>query len=257
MNDAAVAARQVRYEQLSFWRNPASAVFTIAFPIMFLLVFATLNRGQSVRVGGHAVSYNDYYVPALVAYGLMGACFTNIAMSITIRRDSGVLKRLRGTPLPDWAFMAGVIGSSVIITALLAAFTIAFGMVAYGVHAPEHVPALAASLALGAMTFCALGLAMSAVIPNADSAPAIVNLPLLLLVFISGTFFPIDLSSVLAKIAQYFPVRHLITASYAAFDPAHVSHTGINGNDLLVLAAWGVAGLLVAVRRFRWEPRRR
>jgi ABC-2 type transport system permease protein len=256
MNDAAIAAQQVRYEQLSFWRNPASAVFTIAFPIMFLLVFATLNRGETVVVSAHRISYNDYYVPALVAYGLMGACFTNIAMSITIRRDAGVLKRLRGTPLPPWAFMLGVIGSSLLVTAVLTVFTIVFGMLAYGVHAPAHIGALALGLALGAMAFCALGLAMTVVIPNADSAPAIVNLPLLLLVFISGTFFPIDPGSVLAKIAQYFPVRHLITATYAAFDPAHTSGTGVNGNDLLILGAWGLAGLLVAVRRFRWEPRR-
>jgi ABC-2 type transport system permease protein len=256
VNDAAVAAQQVRYEQLSFWRNPAAAVFTIAFPIMFLLVFATLNRGQTVTVSDHHVSYNDYYVPALVAYGLMGACFTNIAMTITIRRDSGVLKRLRGTPLPGWAFMLGVIGSSVLVTAVLSVFTIAFGMLAYGVHVPAHVPALVLALAIGAMAFCALGLAISVAIPNADSAAAIVNLPLLLLVFISGTFFPIDPGSVLAKIAQYFPVRHLITATYAAFDPAHTSKSGVDGNDLLVLGAWGLAGLVVAVRRFRWEPRR-
>jgi ABC-2 type transport system permease protein len=256
MSDAALVVRQVQYEQRTFWRNLAAAIFTIAFPIMFLVVFATLNHGVTVTIGGRRVSYDDYYVPALVTYGMMGACFTNIAMSMAIRRDAGILKRFRGTPLPPWVFMCGVILSSVIVSALLATFTIVFGMVAYGVQAPEHVAALALTLGVGAMTFCALGLAMSTAIPNADAAPAIVNLPLLLLVFISGTFFPIDPTSGLARIAEYFPVRHFITATFSAFDPAHTSATGFQSSDLLIMAGWGAAGLLIAVRRFRWEPRR-
>jgi ABC-2 type transport system permease protein len=256
MNDATLAVRQVRYEQLAFWRNAASAVFTLAFPVMFLIVFGSLNRGANVVIGNQHISYNDYYVPALVTYGVMGACFTNIAMTITIRRDSGVLKRIRGTPLPPWAFMVGVIGSSVIISVALATFTIVFGLIAYQVHVPHHVLALAVTLAVGAMTFCAIGLAASVAIPNADSAPALVNLPFLLLVFISGTFFPIDQSSVLARIASYFPVRHFIAATYSAFDPASTSATGFEGTDLLVMVIWGAGALLIAARRFRWEPRR-
>ncbi|MBV8196190.1 MAG: ABC transporter permease, partial [Candidatus Dormibacteraeota bacterium] len=108
---------------------------------------------------------------------------------------------------------------------------------------------------VGAMSFCALGLAMTVVIPNAEAAPAIINGVLLPIVFISGTFFPIDPTSVLTKIAEYFPVRHFITAMFDSFDPAHQFSSGISGNDLIIMAAWGVAGLFIAVRRFRWEPR--
>ncbi|MBV9100209.1 MAG: ABC transporter permease [Candidatus Dormibacteraeota bacterium] len=256
MSDATVAARQVRYEQKLFWRNPASAFFAFLFPIIFLVVFATIFKDTNAPVNGVKVKYDDYYIPALVTFGVIGACFTNIAASISIRRDDGILKRLRGTPLPPWAFLAGVIGSSVIVSVLLVVLTVGFGVLVYGVHLPNHFGPLLLSLAVGAMTFCALGLAMTVAIPNAEAAPAIVNGVLLPVVFISGTFFPIDPTSVVTKIAEYFPVKHFINALFTAFDPAHQSATGFVGNDLLIMAAWGVVGIVIAVRRFRWEPRR-
>jgi ABC-2 type transport system permease protein len=257
MNDATIALRQVEYEQKSFWRNPVSAFFAFLFPIIFLVVFATIFKDTSTRVNGVAnVNYNDYYIPALTAFGVIGACFTNIAASISIRRDDGILKRLRGTPLPSWAFLFGVVGSSVIVSILLVALTDSFGILVYGVHVPNHIGPLVLTLAVGAMSFCALGLAMTVAIPNAEAAPAIVNAVLLPLVFISGTFFPIDPASVVTKIAEYFPVKHFINAMFNAFDPAHLSSSGFSGNDLLIIAAWGAFGLLIAIRRFRWEPRR-
>ncbi len=255
MNDTALAARQVRFEQLTFWRNPAAAVFAFAFPIVFLVVFGTLNNGVTISVDNLHVSYDDYYIPALITYGIIGASFTNLAVQMSIRRDSGVLKRLRGTPLPAWVFMVGVIGSSLIVCLLLTVFTTVFGMLVYHVQVPAHLLPLLITLVLGASVFCALGLALAAVIPNGDAAPAISNLVILPLVFISGTFFPIDPSSGLARVAEYFPVRHFIAATYAAFDPTRTAGNGFAGRDLLVLAAWGAAGLIIAVRRFRWEAR--
>ena len=257
MNDAALTLQQVRYEQRSFWRNPVSAFFAFLFPIIFLVVFATLFKNTNAEVArGVTVKYDDYYIPALTTFGVIGACFTNIASSLSLRRDSGILKRLRGTPLPSAVFMLGVVGSSLIVSVLLTGFTIVFGILVYGVHVPSHIGPLVATLAVGAMSFCALGLAMTVVIPNAEAAPAIVNAVLLPLVFISGTFFPVSSTSVLSTIANYFPVHHFITAMFTAFDPGHQSATGWAGNDLLIIAAWGVGGLIVAVRRFRWEPHR-
>lgn len=256
MSDTALLTRQVGYEQRTFWRNPAAAVFTIAFPVVFLVVFGSLNRDAMPTVGGRKIAYDDYYVPALAAYGLMTACFTNLAMTLAIRRDAGLLKRMRGTPLPTWAFISGLIISALIISVILVVFTIVFGMVVYGVQAPHHPAAVALVFVVGAVTFCALGMAISAVIPNADAAPAIVNLPLFILLFISGTFFPIDPRSVLARIADYFPVRHFITGAFTAFDPAQTSSTGVDGIDLLVMLAWAAGALFVVARRFRWEPRR-
>jgi ABC-2 type transport system permease protein len=255
MSDATLALGQVRYEQRTFWRNPVSAFFAFLFPIIFLVTFATIFKDTKVDIGPTRVAYDDYYIPALIAYGVIGACFTNLAASLSIRRDSGVLKRMRGTPLPVWAFLTGVITSSLIVSALLTAFTIVFGIYVYGVHEPQHLAALAASLGVGAFVFCALGIAMTVVIPNAEAAPAIINGVLLPLVFISGTFFPVDQTSIVAKIAEYFPVRHFIAAMYSAFDPARLYTDGFAPNDLLIMGAWGVFGLLVAARRFKWEPR--
>jgi ABC-2 type transport system permease protein len=257
MNDAALVVHQVHYEQRSFWRNPVSAFFAFLFPIIFLVVFATLFKNSRAPVAkGIDVAYDDYYIPALTAFGVIGACFTNIAVSLAIRRDDGILKRLRGTPLPPWVFMMGVVGSALIISLVLTVITVGFGILVYGVHLPQHVAPLVLTLAAGSMAFCALGLAMTVAIPNAEAAPAVVNAVLLPLVFISGTFFPVDQTSILAKIADYFPVRHFITAMFNAFDPAHVSTSGLSGEDLLIIAAWGVVGLALAVRYFRWEPRR-
>ena len=256
MNSAAIALRQVEFEQKSFWRNPAAAFFAFLFPIMFLVIFATLFQSSIVKIGSKLVHFDDYYIPALVAFGVMGACFTNIAMSMSARRDSGILKRVRGTPLPPWAFVAGVIGSSIIVSIVLALLTTGFGILVYSVHVPQHIGAAAVTIGVGALSFCALGMAMTIVIPNADAAPAIVNGVLFPIVFISGTFFVVPPESIPAKIAQVFPVRHFINALFTAFDPAHQSASGFNGTDLLIMAAWGLAGVVIATRRFRWEPRK-
>src|SRR5438105_3139804 len=170
-----MVGRQIGYEQRTFWRNPASAFFAFALPMVFLVVFASIFREQRVPVSGYHVSYNDYYIPSLVAFGVMGACFTNIAVTIATRRDTGILKRLRGTPLPSWVFMAGLIGSSVVISLVLTVLTTGFGMLAFGVHAPRYPLAVVAALATGAMVFCALGLAITTVIPNAEAATPIVQ----------------------------------------------------------------------------------
>jgi ABC-2 type transport system permease protein len=256
MSSSGIAFRQVGFEQKSFWRNPASAFFAFLFPIIFLVVFATLFKGQSVEVGTVTTTYDNYYIPALVAFGVMGACFTNISVTLSLRRDNGILKRLRGTPLPPWAFIAGVVGSSIIVSVVLALLTTGFGILVYGINVPQHFGAAAVTIGVGALAFCALGIAMTIAIPNAEAAPAIVNGVFLPIVFISGTFFPVPSSSVLAQIAEWFPVRHFINAMFTAFDPGHQSATGFNGTDLLIMAAWGAGAVILAVLRFRWEPRK-
>jgi ABC-2 type transport system permease protein len=255
-SDVQIAASQVRYEQLTFWRNPAGAFFAIILPVIFLVIFGIIFGDERVVVNGQHMTYNDFFVPALIAYGILGACFTNLAMTLSLRRDNGLLKRLRGTPMPPSAFIAGLIGSSVLVAMVLTAFTTLFGVFVYHLTPPQHIGAVALTLAVGAMVFCVLGIAMTVFIPNADAAPAIVNAIILPLVFISGTFFPIDPTTVVAKIATYFPVRHLMNAMFNAFDPVNTSASGIDWNDFLVMGLWGAAGLLIAVRRFRWEPRR-
>ena len=245
-------ARQIRYEQKLYWRSPSSAMFTFAFPILLLVIFATLNRGSTLPgLGG--ISYNQYYVPGIIAFSVISACYTNLAIALCFRRDAGVLKRVRGTPLPPWVFMAGNIGSSLVVSLLLVVLTTAAGMLFYGVTFPGRWSALALTLVLGAFCFCSLGLAMTVVISTAIASPAIVNGTLFPILFISGTFYPVPAASFLGLIASVFPVRHFEQAMFAVFDPRTVG-AGIEGGPLLVMLGWGLAALVVAVRRFRWEP---
>jgi len=247
---------QVVLEQKRYWRNPAAAVFTFAFPVFFLIIFASINSGASVTSLGK-INFNQYYVPSIIAYGVMSACYVNVGIAICFRRDTGLLKRLRGTPLPPWAFVVGLVGSAYIVSAILVVITTAIGVVFYDVTLyPGRFLALAVALLVGAACFAALGVAVSTVVPNADAAPAIVNAAFFPIVFLSGTFFPIPAGSWLTKVANVFPVRHFIQAVFATFDPRRVG-SSFAWRHLAVMAVWGAVGAVFAARRFKWEPRRR
>ena len=246
---------QVRYVNKAFWRNPAQAFFIFAFPLMFLVIFSALLGNGTVDLGTHGVRESTYYVAAMASFGVITACFNNIAIGVTFQRESGILKRINGTPLPGSAFLGARIVHALLIAAGLVAITVAFGHVAYSVTVPSGT-ALAefvATLVVGAAAFCALGLAITTAIPNADAAASIVNAVILPLLFLSGIFIPFGNStpSWILWIARIFPVRHFATAMQSAF-----LGTTFHWSDVAVVAAWGAAGLLVAIRYFRWEPRR-
>lgn len=250
------AVRRVRWEQKEFWRNPAAAAFTFAFPLMFLVIFTAINGNNEIEVAGARVRFAQYYVPAIVAFGVISACYTNLAFAISIRRENGILKRMRGTPLSPTLYLTGLVGSVVVVSLILTALTTALGIVAYGVTFPGRYLGLAVTIALGAFAFSTLGVAVSTVVPNEDAAPAIINFILFPLLFISGTFGPISDSSALGRVAALFPVWHLNKQIVRVFNP-FASGTGVSAVDALALLGWGAFGLFVAVRRFRWEPRRR
>jgi ABC-2 type transport system permease protein len=246
---------QVRWEQKSFWRNPAAASFTFAFPLMFLVVFVAINGNDTVGVRGGEVRYAQYYVPSIVAFGVISACYTNLAFTISIRRENGLLKRVRGTPLPPLEYLLGILGGVMVVAAILTALVIALGIVVYGISFPGRYLALVLSITAGAFCFSSLGVAMSTLVPNEDAAPAIINFALFPLLFISGTFGPVAADSVPGRIAGFFPVRPLTRSIVDAFDPL-VTGSGISPGHLGVMLAWGVVGVVVSLRRFRWEPRR-
>jgi ABC-2 type transport system permease protein len=250
-SDLQLLGRQVGWEQRSYWRNPAAAGFSFVFPILIMVIFASTSGNNTISELGN-INYTQYYIPSIVAFGIMGVTFTNLAITVTFKREAGTLKRVRGSPLPSWIYLGGLIGNSVVVGILLTILVITFGMIAYSVTFPGNVVALILTLVVGAACFCALGLATTTIIPNADAAPAVVNLVFFPLLFISGTFFPIAKDSALTKIAGVFPVRHFITGTFAAFDPH--ARSSLRGGDLLVMAVWGAVGLVVANRRFRWEP---
>ena len=255
MSDAAMVATQIRYEQKSYWRNPGAAFFTFAFPIVLFFVLVSTAGGQRDKDIGNA-KLAQYYTPSILAFAVMSACFLSIAMNLVRQREDGVLKRMRGTPLPAWAFIGGTIGSAVIVASLLSLVCIVFAVTAYGVSLPaSHILPVIVTIALAALVFCALGIAVSALIPNVDSGPAIINLPFFVMVFISGTYFPI--SGTLASIAAWLPLRPLIVALYYhAFNPLTAHSSGWAPHQLGALALWGVASTLFAIRVFRWTPRR-
>ncbi len=254
--DLTIAARQLRFEQKAFWRNPAGAVFTFAFPLLFLVIFSTLNSGERIEERG-GISFTTFFVPGIIAFGLISACYTNLAIRMTMNRDFGILKRIRGTPVPTWAYLAGQVASSVLVTFLLLFLTVGLGVVAFDVDFRTSTAAgLFVTLGLGAACFCALGLAVSGLCPNADAAPAIVNFSIFPLLFVSGIFFPIDTAPRwLSSLAELFPMQRLADGLQYAFDP-RTTGLGFNGSDLAGLAVWTVAGSLLALRLFRWDSAR-
>jgi len=174
MRPAGLVLHQVKYEQKAYWRNPASAFFTFAFPLVFLVIFASLNNGATIDFLG-GLEYNQYYIPAIIAFSIISATYTQIGISLALRRQTGELKRFRTTPLPTWALVGGLLGSAVLVGLISAALTTALGIVAYRVVLPTHYVALALVLLVGAASFCALGVAIASLIPNADAAPAVVR----------------------------------------------------------------------------------
>ena len=237
MNDLLIARNQVRYEQKAYWRNPMAAVFTFMFPVVFLVVVGT-SAGSSL-VPGTTLEYYQYVVVAMLTFGLIAACYTNLGMTICLRRDSGVLKRMRGTPISIGSYMGGIIGSVIINVALLTVLVVGIGMVFYHLHFPYHLAAVLLTLLIGIVTFCALGMAVTVLVTNADAAPAVINGIYFPIVFISGVFYPLSNGSVLSRIADYFPVRHLILALVSAFERGPGS--GLRVHDLVVMLLWAAA----------------
>jgi ABC-2 type transport system permease protein len=252
--------RQVRYENKSFWRNPAAALFTILFPLLFLVIFTGIfGDDTSGAPGGLEVDNTTYYIPAILSFAVITACYTNTAMSVVFARENGILKRVRGTPLPSWLYLSGKVLHSMLVMALLTVVVIVFGAIAYDLDVPgDTTLPFAVSVLVGSAAFCALGLAVTSIIPNADAAPAIVNATIFPLLFISGTFIPTDdAPQWMQDLAELFPVRHFVETLFAGYGLSPIeAPDGWLVGDLLVVAAWGAAGLLIAIRFFRWEPRR-
>lgn len=257
MRLVALALRQARYDNKAFWRNPAAAFFTFVFPLMFLVIFNLVFGNREMETARGPVDTSTFYVGAIIALSVINTCFSAIAQTVAADRDLGLLKRFRGTPLPPAAFFAGRILQTVLVAALLVVIVIAFGALFYGVEVQTgKLPAMTVALVVGAAAFCSLGLAMSGLVPNADAAPAVVNAIILPLLFISDVFIPMENAPAwLSDLASVFPVRHLAEAMHTAFDPLH-GGSGFEVESLLVMAAWGVAGVVFAVRFFSWEPRR-
>ena len=252
VSDLPLVARQVRFEQLSFWLNPIGALITIGFSLVFVVIFESTSRHSTVSYLPH-IDLGQYYLPAFAAYGVMAACFNILAITLVNRREMGLLKRLRLSPLPTWMLLAAIFINSMIVALIQIVLMLLVGRFGYGVHGPQDVATFAVVVVVGMLSFTALGVGISTVVPNADAAGPIVSLVFFILVALSGLYFPVKAGSGLATFTDYFPIRHLIVASVDTFN-------GIPGyspwHDLLVVAIWGAVGVFVSLRRWEWSPKR-
>jgi ABC-2 type transport system permease protein len=256
LSDAGLTFRQVRYTNKAFWRNPASAFFTFAFPLLFLVIFTSLLGNGTVTVNGREIQQSTYFVAAMAVFSVISACFTNIGISVSFQRDAGILKRTRGTPLPGADYLGARTIHSMLMAFLLVIICGAFGAAFYHADVPTGVDLLRSivTLFVGAASFAALGLAVTCAVPNADAAPPVVNAAILPLLFLSGIFIPLgdNAPAWIRTVGTIFPVRHFADA----FRAAYLGDPGFKWSDLIVIALWGVAGLLIASRFFSWEPRK-
>ena len=242
MSAMALAWQQFRFERKLFWRNPSAAFFNFLLPLLMLVLTASAFASNDDQL--------DVLVPGIAGLGVVATTFTSLAFSLTFRRDEGILKRIRGTPMPAAAFLSGYIGSATLNAFLQVGLIVVIGNVVYGVDWPENPLLLAGFTLLGVTCFAALGVAFSHVIPNEDSAPAYTNAVFLPLIFISGVFYSADdLPTALKAVAEALPLKHLIDG----LSEAIVGGSADPVAAAVVVGAWALAGLFLAVRFFRWE----
>lgn len=257
MRSLILALRQVTYENKAFWRNPPAAFFTVVFPLMFLVVFNLLFGNYEMTVQEGTTPISTFYIPAVIVLSIISASYTNVAMRICISREQGVLKRVRGTPLPGWAFLFGRIAHGVVISVLLVTTITLCGFLFLGVNPnPNTILPFVCTLVIGATTFSALGVAVTVAVPNADSAPAIVNASVLPLLFISNVFIPMHFAPQwINLLANIFPISHFSAALQTSFNP-YGNNAGFEVIHLGFMCLWMLLGVLVAIRFFSWDPRK-
>jgi ABC-2 type transport system permease protein len=243
---------QLRAEQRLFWRSRELAFFTFLLPIVFFLILGSAYGDEEIEGANGYL----YLLAGMIGYGAAATAFAGLALLLVLRREAGLLKRLRATPLPARTYIAAVLTSILLVFFLEAVLVVALARFAFDVAVPENLLSLAAALVVGGGAFAALGVGLTAAIRSADGSSAVVNAIYLPVTFISGSFFSADaFPQVLRWVAEALPLVHLIrlVRDIVIFDDQVWEHPVA----LAVIAAWGLAGAAVAVRGFRWEPRER
>jgi len=253
---AHLVAHEFHFDLRCFWRNTQSRFFTLALPVLFLVIFSSIFHNSKATVPGGTLSESVYYVPGIIAFGVIAAAFSNLALTVVRYREMGIYKRRRATPVRTSAVIGGRALVAVLTALAITVVLLAIGWVVYKAHIPGRTaPVFILDVVLGAIVFCCLGFALAAFIKDAEAAQPVVQAIILPLCFISGVFIPVAvLPTWLADIGKVFPVHALAAALLAAYNP-HTLGSGLSWTDLGILLAWGVAGLFVAVRRFSWLPK--
>jgi len=245
--ELALAWRQFRLERRMFWRNPSAAFFNFALPLLFLALFGAIFSNDQKAL--------DVIVPGIAGLAVMSTTFSALAMNLTFLREQGVLKRMRGTPLPSGAYLAGIAANAVTNALIQITIVVVAGRAVFGIGWPRDWGALVLFVAAGVVCLAALGVAWSHVIPNFDAAPAYVNIVFLPVIFISGVFYDVDNApQFLRDLAEALPLVHVIEGLSGAM----VDGTGVAAHlsDLAVIGVWAALGIVLAVRGFSWESRR-
>ena len=242
---------ELRMQQLMFWRNRESAVFVFVFPPMLFLLLGAVYDGT---IDG--VPAADRLLVGMLGYGCANTAFGGLAITLVIRREGGILKRLRATPLPTATYLGAVLVSTLIVFFLQMLVTVALGVLLYDAQGAESWLAVVPVVLLGGVAFAGLGFGVASLIRSAEGSSAVVNLIILPMAFLSGSFGPTSgYPEVLQRIADVLPLTYLIDlieGAYLSGEPLTDDPTAV-----AVLVAWGVAGYLVAAKRFGWEPRER
>jgi ABC-2 type transport system permease protein len=246
-----VFAHELRNQQLMFWRNREAAVFIFVFPPMLFLLLGAVYDGD---IDG--VPAVDRLLVGILGYGCANTALAGLAITLVIRREDGILKRLRATPLPPATYMVALLTSTLVVFLAQMALTVALGVLLYDAEGPQSWAALVPVLLLGAIAFAALGVGLASLIRSAEGASAVVNLVVLPMAFLSGSFgstggYPAFLQAV----SDVLPLTYLIRLVEAAYVRGESPVDDLGA--VAVVVAWGLVGLLVAVRRFGWEPRER
>jgi ABC-2 type transport system permease protein len=254
-SDLSLLWRQFRAQNKLFLRNPFSAFFSLAFPVMFLLLFGSLNGSGRIPELNN-IRYIQFLAPGMLAFAVISTCYTGLVTGVAINRDEGLLKRVRGTPLPPWVYITARIASAVFFSLVSAVVMVVAAVLLFQVEViGRMLPAAAVTLLGGAACFCAMGMAVAAVIPNGEAAPVIANFTFFPVAFVSDLFFPTaGAPAWVGTVGSIFPVKHFALALEDTFNP-FVQGSGFQLGHLGVMALWTGLGVVVAVRFFRWEPK--
>lgn len=253
---------RIRVELRQFFRNPEAAFFNFTFPILLLVIFASIFRDRIDGPPGESISRSQYYVAGMIAAGALTTAFQTLAISISIEQHEGMLKRLAGTPLPRAAYFIGKIGLVVVVTFIQLVLMLILGILFYDVNLPTEPQKYLLGIAIGIMGVagcCLLGIAFTRIVPNARSAPSMTTPISVVLQFISGVFVPFDqIPGWLQAVASVFPLRWMAQGLRYVFLPDWFESQEVGGDWNLpvvfaVLGAWLVAGFLLAVFCFRWD----
>jgi ABC-2 type transport system permease protein len=248
-------ATQTRYQLVTFWRIPVAVFFTLGLPLIMLVLFNALFGDNTFSTSEGEISAQQFYTGGLAAFTAVSATFTNLANMVPLRRDEGVLKRWRGTPLPTWAYIAGFIVSAVIIAFVGVILMLTLGAVVYDLRIEAaKMPAAVITFLIGVGSFAALGMALAAVVKSASSASAAANAIILPMAFVSNIFISVDdAPDWIVFLGDLFPLKHFAESFQDCFTP-FVEPPALDVASMAYVALWGVAGLVVALRRFTWEP---